>query len=272
MTMAHETLVPLGARGTLEGMVSTDVENRLPWDLYLTVIRTEVDRMLEAAADLDAAVPNCPGWTVRDLLEHVALVFRHKVESIRSASEPPWPVDDRDTSDVRRLLAEESATLLAELQQRGPRQVRYTWNPSDQSNGFWFRRMALEGTVHRVDAEQAAGTQVTPIEDEVALDGIDEFLTIIVGGPWWDGGDETPYPVDAVVRIRSGGRAWTLDLSARQVVVVQGDEGEADLTIEGSPHDLYLWLWGRGTASALALDGRKELLDELAGRFAESGD
>ncbi|MGH1561791.1 maleylpyruvate isomerase family mycothiol-dependent enzyme [Mumia sp. DW29H23] len=253
-------------------MAPTDVENRLPWDLYLAVIRTEVDRMLEVADDLDAAVPSCPGWTVRDLLEHVARVFRHKVESMRTASEPPWPISGLDTTDVRRLLTEEAATLLAELQQRGPRQVRYTWNPDDQSNGFWFRRMALEATMHRVDAEQAVDAPVTRVEDEVALDGIDEFLTVLVGGPWWDEEDETAYPVDAVVRVRAtGGREWTLDMSRTEVRVTRGEEGVAELTLDGDPHDLYLWLWGRGPATGLVLDGRKELVEELAGRFAEAG-
>ncbi|WP_167001590.1 maleylpyruvate isomerase family mycothiol-dependent enzyme [Mumia sp. ZJ430] len=248
-----------------------DAENRLPWDLYLAVIRIEVDRALEVTDDLDAAVPGCPGWTARDLFEHVGLVFRHKVESMRTASEPPWPLTGLDTSDVRRLLAEETATLLAELQQRGPREVRHTWFPDDRSNGFWFRRMALEATVHRVDAEQAAGTEVTPIEPEVALDGIDEFLTIFVGGPWWDDDEElTGFPVDARIRIVADDRAWTLALSHHEVVVRKDDDAPVDLSLEGSPHAVYLWLWGRGPAD-FVLDGRKDLLKELEGRFAEAG-
>ncbi|KAA1422871.1 maleylpyruvate isomerase family mycothiol-dependent enzyme [Mumia zhuanghuii] len=252
-------------------MAPSDVEDRLPWDVYLAVLKTEVERMLEISEDLDASVPNCPGWTVRDLLEHVARVFRHKVESIRTASEPPWPVTGLDTSDVRRLLADESAVLLAELQQRGPRQVRYTWYPEDRTNGFWFRRMALEATMHRVDAEQAAGAEVGQVESAVAQDGIDEFLTVLVGGPWWDDEDETAHPVDAVVVVRTDERAWTVDLSRSEVVVTAGEHDTPDLTVEGHPHDIYLWLWGRGDATTFTVDGRKELLEEVAGRFAEAG-
>lgn len=248
-----------------------DAETRLPWDLYLAVIRTEVDRALEVTDDLDAPVPACPGWTARDLLEHVGLVFRHKVESIRSASEPPWPLSGMDTSDVRRLVTEETATLLAELQQRGPREIRHTWFPDDRSNGFWFRRMALEATVHRVDAEQAAGGSVTRIEDEVALDGIDEFLTVFVGGPWWDDDEElSGFPVDARVRITADGRSWTVALSEREVLVTPEDDAPVDLAVEGSPHEVYLWMWGRAPAD-LALEGRKDLLEQLEGRFAELG-
>lgn len=245
-------------------------ETRLPWDLYLAVIRIEVDRVLEVTDDLDADVPGCPGWTARDLLEHLGLVFRHKVESMRTASEPPWPIEGLDTSDVRRLLAEETATLLAELQQRGPREVRHSWWPGDRSNGFWFRRMALEATVHRVDAEQAAGVTVTPIEPEVALDGIGEFLTVFLGGPWWDDEEElTAFPVDARVRIVADGRAWTLTLSPQAVEVDEDDDAPVDLVVEGSPHAVYLWLWGRDS-DGLVLDGRADLRKELEGRFAEA--
>ncbi|WP_370617962.1 maleylpyruvate isomerase family mycothiol-dependent enzyme [Mumia sp. Pv 4-285] len=251
-------------------MAPTDVEDRLPWELYLAVLSAEVDRILQVSQDLDASVPNCPGWTVRDLLDHVARVFRHKVESIRTASEPPWPITGLDSSDVRRLLADEAAVLIAELQQRGPRQIRHTWYPDDQSNGFWFRRMALEATVHRVDAEQAAGVSVQRVEHSVAEDGIDEFLSVLVGGPWWDDEDETAHPVDAVVRIRAGARSWTVDLSRTQVVVTAGSDGTADLDLEGDPHDVYLWLWGRGDATTFTLEGRKELLEAVHGRFAEA--
>lgn len=125
--------------------------------------------------------------------------------------------------------------------------------------------------MHRVDAEQACGVTVTPVEDDVALDGIDEFLTVLVGGPWWDDPDEqTEHPVDAVVQVRAGERAWTLDLSRTAAVVTRGAVGDPELVINSSAHALYLWMWGRGDASELALDGRKELVDGLAGRFAEA--
>ena len=35
-----------------------------------------------AAADVDRPVPTCPGWTVRDAVEHTAVVYAHKATII----------------------------------------------------------------------------------------------------------------------------------------------------------------------------------------------
>ena len=68
--------------------------------------------------------------------------------------------------------------------------VRHTWSRADPCFEyaafladpatprllFWARRQAMETTVHRVDAESALG-RCTPLAPDIALDGIDEFLT-----------------------------------------------------------------------------------------------
>jgi hypothetical protein len=50
----------------------------------------------------------------------------------------------------------------------------------DQTVGFWIRRMAQETVVHRVDAELAAEVAPGAIPDDIALDGIDEFLIAFI--------------------------------------------------------------------------------------------
>ena len=58
---------------------------------------------LAAAADgsLAEAVPSCPGWTVRDLVAHVAEVYEHKIACTALGYAPdPWPPEwpaDRDS-------------------------------------------------------------------------------------------------------------------------------------------------------------------------------
>ncbi|HEX3306739.1 MAG TPA: maleylpyruvate isomerase N-terminal domain-containing protein, partial [Streptosporangiaceae bacterium] len=45
-----------------------------------------------SAAELTATVPSCPGWTVSDLVRHVAEVYLHKVTLMRTGEEPEeWP-------------------------------------------------------------------------------------------------------------------------------------------------------------------------------------
>lgn len=239
------------------------------WKDYLDAVAIETARILEVADDLDRDVPTCPGWTLTDLLVHLSGVSRHAVESMRSAVEPPWPLT-LDTGDPRALLRDESAVLLAELNQRGPYEARHTWWPDDQTSGFWFRHLAHEYAVHRVDAEIAAGRQVTPVDDDLALDGVDEFLTVMLGGPWWEEpGQETAAPVDARAALRTGTGAWLADVRAGAVDVVRA-EGDADVVVSGPPHDLFLWLWGRAPASSLVVVGRTDLVGALERRFAEA--
>lgn len=261
-------------------MTSSDAAiDYLPWDRYLTVIRHDTDRLLEVtSAHLDAAVPSCPGWTARDLLVHVAAVYLHKVEGMRIAAEPgSWPPADLDDSDPAFLLRQATGSLVGELRARDPYEERYTWYDPDQTNGFWYRRMALEIAIHRVDGELAAAqatgeARVTQIDDDIALDGIDEFLRIFVGGSRADEGVRTEHPVDATVRITSAGRSWTLRIDASAIDVEEETEREVGAEIAGTPHDVYLWLWGRGPLEPLSIAGDDALAAELRARFAEAGD
>ena len=59
---------------------------------YLDHVSADGDQLLVAAraAGLDAPVPSCPGWVVRDLLAHVWEVHAHKELIVRSRlQEPP---------------------------------------------------------------------------------------------------------------------------------------------------------------------------------------
>ena len=53
----------------------------------------------------------------------------------------------------------------------------WTWTP-DHTVGFWSRRMAHEVAVHRWDAQGAAGDP-SPIERELAVDGIQEVFDLM---------------------------------------------------------------------------------------------
>ena len=61
--------------------------------------------------------------------------------------------------------------------------------------------MALEVAVHRYDAE-LAHDEVTPIPDDLALDGVDEVLRVMLAGPWWASRVVTEHPIEAAGRRR----------------------------------------------------------------------
>lgn len=211
---------------------------------FLDRIKADSARLAEVGRmGTEAEVPACPGWTVGVLIEHVAAVYLHKVVAMRTNAQPdPWPPDFTGREPLE-LFDEARTSLIAELEKRDPSEPAWTFWAEDQTTGFWFRRMAHESAVHRVDAEQAHDVQ-TPVDPELAVDGVDEVLTLMLGGPWWD--DDTEVPVDATVRVTSDGRSWTCAVDRLSATVTQGaGEDEVDAEIFGEPDDLFLWLWGR---------------------------
>lgn len=232
-------------------------------------LQSEADTLVHAvqrgADGLAAPVPTCPGWSVRDVLEHLGYVYRHKIECIRQQAEPkPWPPQppppDWTLEDPVAFVRDSLADLVGELGTHRPQDRAYTWFPADQSVGFWIRRMALETAVHRVDVQSAYG-QVTAVEDEEAVDGIDEILHVMLAGDWGEAPfADTVAGVGGTVAVRTGDRAWLVGVHA-EVVEVTGPQrgdvrpGRVDATVSGEPSEVLLWLWGRRPDASVRLEG-----------------
>jgi uncharacterized protein (TIGR03083 family) len=235
---------------------------------YLACLQADSARLAEVGRQgLTAAVPSCPGWTVDTVLWHVATVYLHKIEILRLAALPdPWPpnLDGRETLE---LFDEARAAIVPALEKAGTELPTWTFSPTDKTSAFWYRRMALETAVHRIDAELAHKV-VTPVDRELALDGIDEILVLMLGGPWWEEGD-TEHPVDATIRITTAGRSWTCRLDATTATVIPGAEGDVDAEVFGDPDEIYLWLWGRRDLSMEQSAGDDAAVQEFRARVAE---
>jgi uncharacterized protein (TIGR03083 family) len=144
----------------------------------------EVRRIAELAADTDPHAP-VPGttWTLDDLLRHVALIHRWVRTMVEQLA--PARIDQRtieldvptDWSAVSGWFARNGADLVAALRAADPEAPMYSW-ASDKSVGFWIRRMLHETTIHRTDAEAAAGV-TGRIEPAVAVDAVDELLDLL---------------------------------------------------------------------------------------------
>ncbi|WP_203861555.1 maleylpyruvate isomerase N-terminal domain-containing protein [Plantactinospora mayteni] len=168
-----------------------------------------------ASADLAAAVPSCPDWTVADLVRHVAVVYLHKVECMRTGRIPSaWP-PDLSGEEPLALLDRAGAALRAEFDSRDSAALAPTWYDPDQTVGFWLRRMAQETVVHRVDAELATAQPVAEIPTDLAVDGIDEVLRIFLayGSRRWpeDFTDVLPEP-EVTVLATTGPAGWLVRL------------------------------------------------------------
>ncbi len=234
-------------------------------DRYLTFIRADADKLIAAAGGhLADPVPSCPGWTVADLVDHMGHVYLHKIESIRQQRNPePWPPPPYDGDSID-WLAASTQEMLTEFTERGPDAPSYTWHEPDQTVGFWYRRMAQETAVHRVDAELAVGT-VTPIDDELALDGVDELLDIHFAGDWSD----LPKPeLVGRVGLRAADRSWLVVLDPEEVRIEPFTGAGADAVVTGDPSDLLLWLWGRLPVESVQIEGDAAAVDRLRQRLA----
>lgn len=238
---------------------------------YLAHLDADFEAMLAASDDLGLAVPGCPDWDVAALLSHVLGVYRHKVACMRLDANPGdrasggWG-DVAEGEDVRELIRAAYSELRELLETRGPDEPTYAWWPSEQTVGFWHRRMAQETTVHRWDAESAVDGSdgAGDVPDDLAADGVDELLGWL-RWPW----DEVPQAeaTGQRVLVACEDHSWTITLNETSVEVV-GGAGEADALVAGQPSGLLLHLWGRPGEHGIATTGDETALRLLRERLA----
>jgi uncharacterized protein (TIGR03083 family) len=237
----------------------------MDFDGRLSIIAAESDEFATAARGrLDRPVPTCPGWTLDDLVTHLATSYLDKVACTRLNARPdPSPVDPPAGDRVRWLL-EVRDEMLDLFRERGPAAPSYTWEPSDQTVGFWARRMAVETSLHRVDAALAASRPYR-LDPDLAADGIDETLTVILGGDW----SHRPQPApDCSVRLQTPARTWSVSLREKEVeVVADPAAGTADATVDGIAEDVLLWLWARPTRKSPRMSGDQAATARLLGQL-----
>jgi uncharacterized protein (TIGR03083 family) len=241
-------------------------------DAFVAHVRADADRIAELAATgrLDEPAPTCPGWSIRDVVEHTAEVYLHKVAAMRDKvlpdeSTPGWP-PPRGTESTPEYFTAARAAVLHELTSREPGEACPTWWTDDQTVGFWGRRMAHESVIHRLDVEIASG-DVTPVDPDLAVDGIDEVLRRMLAGDWSD--DPVAEGAGTVLGLESGGRRWRIILEPKAVVVtVPRHDYPVDATVSGDPVTVYRWAWGRGDAEGVTVDRDASYLHVLRARLA----
>jgi uncharacterized protein (TIGR03083 family) len=243
-------------------------------DRFLDLLEQDGARLASVArrGDLHSPIPTCPGWTVADCVAHTADVYQHKIACMRQQrrpeeypGEPPAGVALIDWFDTS------LAALLTELRNRGPGAPSYTWWPADQTVGFWYRRMAQETAIHRLDVEDARG-EPTPIDAELAIDGIDEVLDAFMSDGWdtvtpeeW--GTVDPHAAEGkTIAVRAGGRAWRSTLGADRIALAEHG-GPSDASVSGEPEAALLWLWGRRPDSVVELVGDPAALTAFRDRL-----
>ena len=132
-----------------------------------------------AEINLAAAVPTCPGWTLRDLVLHLGGIHRWAGTHIRDRR---TSILQTDLVDIFERLPEDDELidwyrgehrLLLETLRDAPADIECaTFLKCESPLHHWARRQAHETCLHRADVESINGT-LTPVEPAFALDGID---------------------------------------------------------------------------------------------------
>lgn len=236
---------------------------------YLAVLAAEATALAAAAdeAGLDAAVPTCPGWTVNDLVLHIGEVHRWATAAVASRATRlgDMPGDSRgplpERADTIDWFCRGALTLRDTLAAADPsvEYAAFLTDPPTPRLLFWARRQTMETTVHRVDAESALD-RCTALGPDIALDGIDEFLTGFLPRSRTPLHADTPHCL--LVAPNYSDQRWTISIS-NDLPVTMRRATDADCTVSGTASDIYLALWNRGSLDALTIEGDRSAIDLL---------
>jgi uncharacterized protein (TIGR03083 family) len=239
----------------------------------ITAVRQESGALTFAleAGPTDVAVPTCGGWTVGDLAVHVGNFcgfWSHVL--CEGARRPKTPLPDPPSGDgVVSWVAGACADLISGLEATPAATEVWTWYEPDQTAGFVARRCAHELSVHRYDAQSARGI-CTPIPIELAVDGIDEVLDVLITTR-----DQPAAGSGRSLALLSTdvGSEWFVALEPGRIEVERhtGDEAPRegpDLFVGGTASDLELTLYRRPALSPLDVHGDDTVLEEWYRHFA----
>jgi uncharacterized protein (TIGR03083 family) len=244
-------------------------------DEHIEALRAHGTTVAEVAANvpLDAPVPTCPGWELRDLVRHLGGVHRWATVFVSTGRTTPideasdleiwlggWPSD----AELVRWFREGHAALVAALESAPDDIACWSFLPAPSPRAFWARRQAHETAIHRADSESAAGT--TPaFPAAFAADGVEELLFGFGGRR--GAGMRTPVERTLLLRATDAEARWHIRLTPgeRGDVVTTREDGVAECAVTASSSDLYLLLWNRRGTDGLSVEGDPDVL----GRWRE---
>lgn len=230
-----------------------DYPYALTFDRYRELMAKDFSRLQElteaaqSSGSFGAQVPACPEWDIEQLVRHTALVYLQKAETIRTGVKPQgrWVPEEILRLGPVDILTTCYERLTTEFDSHRPSDPAESWVAEDQTVGFWIRRLTHETAIHRYDLEAAVG-DARPVDTHLAIDGIDEVLTVMFErGRSTPSAEAAPEGDTGHLTLESGGKAWSVRLLPHDVEISHEADGSPDTIISGEPHDILVWLWGR---------------------------
>ncbi|USX49383.1 maleylpyruvate isomerase family mycothiol-dependent enzyme [Lentzea sp. HUAS12] len=214
-----------------------------------------------AAPSLDVKVPTCPEWTLADLARHIgdgrrawaATVAAGPATAKAAVTDVPMP-EQRD--ELLAWLEDATAELLAALEAAGPDQGCWAWWTGSPHNAAAVARHQLQQlAVHTYDAQITIGA-AEPLPEEIALDGVDEFLQTCVTttSPW-------PHEPATIAYHAAEGPSWWLRLDENGARTTSQVTPTAEASATAS--DLVLFMYGRRDLSELESRGDRRVFERL---------
>jgi len=261
---------------------------------YLNHFRRNRAAILEAAAlGFDRPIKGCPGWDVAAVTAHMGRVYTFwlkwvrerprgfsreafkEIAADRDARLPGYTAWDKagfpkewrpdGIVPFARHAGDELDSALVDLE---PEETVRTFVPPSQTGAFVVRRLAMETTVHRWDAEDAHGI-ARPIDEALARDGIDEMLMMFREDPAYENNKDRRHGQKILLREDPGPDSWLISFDDSGITT-SPDEGPADVTVAGNASGLWLFIMGRHSPEEMQIEGDKDLAaswGDLAGRF-----
>lgn len=239
---------------------------------HITAIGQEAKLFADAAGQggLEVDIETCPGWNMRDLVRHLSEIHLWASAHVARRATKMW-VDDLsdlsgywpdlavfwpDDNDLIDYYLRTNANLVNQLESAPADVEAMTFLPAPSPLAMWARRQAHETSIHRFDAQNAAGS-TSGFDATFASDGIDEMLMGFAprASRWRIDRART-----MVVHAEDTDDRWHVTMRPDGITSRRGD-GPADVTLTGRAADLYLAVWNRGDDSAIEVTGDRGLLE-----------
>ena len=259
----------------------------------LQAMQAHAERMAEyvGAADSDAPVPTCPGWTVADLVAHVGETQNWVSEIIerRIADPTQLPTEmatvPTEPGDWPAWLSDGAARAVEAFSDEALEAPVFNAAADERTGGeFWLSSLLNETVIHGADAAYAAGREYD-VDADIAADLITNHLQMLTSPTWaaqrpesanalrgdgetlrWNATDETGLGGAGNWFIERGpdGASW------------QARSGEADVSVNGPASSLLLILTRRRQLSdetdQVSVDGDLDLVRQWIENSAHIAD
>ena len=218
-----------------------------PLDLLATVPTSSATLVAAALeAGLDTPVPSCPAWNAQQLVRHTGMVVRY----VGKVVEAGGPIDAKALPKpppgalVVQWFEEMSRATAAALAAKAPDDELWNWAGQPPVAAFWQRRVANELAVHAADAQLAAGG-APQVDPELAVDGIDELLTVLLPAKVELAGADVSGIGSLHIHCTDTEGEWLVEPAGNRLEVTRS-HAKADAALRGPASDVLLRLCNRG--------------------------